>query len=104
MALNMDLMQMKENASKASALLKAISHESRLLILCLLLGEEMTVGQLAKYSNLSQSAFSQHLSVLRKEGLLQTRKEAQKVFYSLKDPAVKRILEVLYSIYCGKIL
>ena len=97
----MDLNQMKDNATKASALLKAISHESRLLILCLLLREEMTVGQLAEYSDLSQSAFSQHLSVLRREGLVKTRKEAQTVYYSLKDPAVTKILEALYSIYCG---
>ncbi|WP_150467003.1 ArsR/SmtB family transcription factor [Francisella sp. SYW-9] len=97
----MDLMQIKDNASKASSLLKAISHESRLLILCLLLRQEMTVGELAEYSDLSQSAFSQHLSVLRREGLVQTRKEAQTVFYSLKDPAVKKILEALYNIYCG---
>lgn len=92
---------MKDNASKASALLKAISHESRLLILCLLLRKEMTVGELAEYSDLSQSAFSQHLSVLRKEGLVKTRKEAQTVFYSLNDPSVKKILETLYEIYCG---
>jgi DNA-binding transcriptional ArsR family regulator len=97
----MDLMEIKDNASKAASLLKAISHESRLLILCLLLRQEMTVGELVEYSDLSQSAFSQHLSVLRKEGLVQTRKEAQTVFYSLKDPAVQKILEALYSIYCG---
>ncbi|ASG68360.1 transcriptional regulator [Francisella halioticida] len=96
----MDLMQMKDNASKASSLLKAISHESRLLILCLLLRKEMTVGELAEYSDLSQSAFSQHLSVLRSKGLVKTRKESQNVFYSVKDPAVKKILEALYSIYC----
>lgn len=96
----MDLMQMKDNASKASSLLKAISHESRLLILCLLLRKEMSVGELAEYSDLSQSAFSQHLSVLRKENLVQTRKESQTVYYSLKDPAVTKILEALYSIYC----
>ncbi|BCD91224.1 hypothetical protein fh0823_13630 [Francisella halioticida] len=98
--MSMDLMQMKDNASKASSLLKAISHESRLLILCLLLRKEMTVGELAEYSDLSQSAFSQHLSVLRSKGLVKTRKESQNVFYSVKDPAVKKILEALYSIYC----
>ncbi|QEO57380.1 MULTISPECIES: ArsR/SmtB family transcription factor [Francisella] len=97
----MDLIQMKDNASKASSLLRAISHESRLLILCLLLRHEMSVGQLAEFSDLSQSAFSQHLSVLRKEGLVKTRKESQTVFYSLNDPAVTKILEALYGIYCG---
>ena len=96
----MDLMQMKDNAKQATSLLKAISHESRLLILCLLLRKEMSVGELAEFSDLSQSAFSQHLSVLRKEGLVQTRKESQTVYYNIKDPAVKKILEALYSIYC----
>jgi ArsR family transcriptional regulator, virulence genes transcriptional regulator len=76
----MDLMQMKDNANRASSLLKAISHESRLLILCLLLRREMSVGELAEFSDLSQSAFSQHLSVLRKEGLVQTRKNHRQSF------------------------
>ncbi|AEE26755.1 Transcriptional regulator, ArsR family [Francisella hispaniensis] len=99
--MKMDLMQMKDNANKASSLLKAISHESRLLILCLLLRREMTVGELAEYSSLSQSAFSQHLSVLRNNGLVKCRKEAQNVYYSINDPSVTKILEALYSIYCG---
>ncbi|MBK2238544.1 ArsR/SmtB family transcription factor [Francisella philomiragia] len=97
----MDLIQMKDNASKASSLLKAISHESRLLILCLLLRKEMTVGELAEYSDLSQSAFSQHLSVLRNKGLVKCRKESQNVYYSIKDSSVIKILEALYGIYCG---
>lgn len=93
-------MQIKDNASKASSLLKAISHESRLLILCMLLKKEMTVGELAKHSDLSQSAFSQHLLVLKNNGLIKSRKESLNVYYSIKDPAVEKILQTLYSIYC----
>ncbi|GGG04331.1 MULTISPECIES: ArsR/SmtB family transcription factor [Cysteiniphilum] len=95
-----DLNVMHENAQKAANLLKAISHESRLMILCLLTQRELSVSELAEYSNLSQSAFSQHLSVLRKEKLVTTRKESQTVYYQLKDPNVKKIIDTLYEIYC----
>ncbi|AJC48674.1 winged helix-turn-helix transcriptional regulator [Allofrancisella guangzhouensis] len=97
----MDLVQMQKNASKAADMLKAISHKSRLLILCLLTKGEMSVGELAKYSDLSQSAFSQHLSILRKKGLVKVRKESQVCFYSIKDKGLVRILEALHSVYCG---
>lgn len=95
-----DLIVMRENAQKAAKLLKAISHESRLMILCLLTQGELSVGELAEYSSLSQSAFSQHLSVLRKEKLVSTRKEAQTVYYQLEDQNVKKIISTLYEIYC----
>ncbi|WP_440617348.1 ArsR/SmtB family transcription factor [Cysteiniphilum sp. 6C5] len=95
-----DLIVMRENAQKAAKLLKAISHESRLMILCLLTKGELSVGELAEYSNLSQSAFSQHLSVLRKQKLVTTRKEAQTVYYQLEDQNVKKIISTLYEIYC----
>ncbi len=97
-----DINDMQENAKQAADTLKALSHESRLLILCLLSQGEMSVGDLLKYSNLSQSAFSQHLAVLRKEGLVKTRKEAQSVYYTINDPNVLAILTVLHEIYCAK--
>ena len=91
---------MQRSAKKASQMLKAISHESRLLILCLLVNNEMSAGELAGYSDLSQSAFSQHLSVLRGKGLVQVRKESQTVYYSIKDKNIAKVLETLHSIYC----
>ncbi len=91
---------MRENAQKAASLIKAISHESRLMILCLLTQGELSVSELAEYSTLSQSAFSQHLSVLRKEKLVTTRKESQTVYYQLKDQNIKKIIDTLYEIYC----
>ena len=96
----MDIKEIQKNAAKASQMLKAISHESRLLILCLLVNNEMSVGELAEYSDLSQSAFSQHLSVLREKGLVKIRKESQTVYYSLKDENIKKVLATLHSIYC----
>jgi len=96
----MDIKDMQENAAKASQMLKAISHESRLLILCLLVNNEMSAGELAGYSDLSQSAFSQHLSVLREKDLVKIRKESQTVYYSIKDENIKKVLATLHSIYC----
>ncbi len=92
--------EMQQNAKKAALMLKALSHESRLLILCLLTQGEMCVSDLQEYSDLSQSAFSQHLSVLRREGLVKVRKESQTVYYSLLNQNVEKILKVLYEIYC----
>jgi DNA-binding transcriptional ArsR family regulator len=94
--------EMQQNAKKAALMLKALSHESRLLILCLLTQGEMCVSDLQEYSDLSQSAFSQHLSVLRKEDLVKIRKESQTVYYSILDKNVEKILKVLYEIYCPK--
>lgn len=93
--------EIEQNAKQASDMLKAISHEDRLKILCLLNQKEMSVSELLEHSNLSQSAFSQHLKVLRDKELVKTRKESQTVFYSIKDPSVNKILQTLYEIYCG---
>ncbi|APC97914.1 ArsR/SmtB family transcription factor [Francisella frigiditurris] len=89
-----------EHAKSASEMLKAISHEDRLIILCLLNQKEMTVGELLEHTNLSQSAFSQHLKVLREKSLVKTRKQSQTVYYSIKNHDVNRILESIYQIYC----
>ena len=90
---------MQEHATKASQMLKAISYESKLLILCLLVNNEMSAGELAGYSDLSQSAFSQNLSVLRVKGLVKIRRESQTVYYNIKDESITKILETLHFIY-----
>ncbi len=94
------MQDIQQNAKKASELLKAISHESRLIILCMLSQKEMSVGELQQYSELSQSAFSQHLKVLRDKEIVKTRKEAQTIYYSIKNENVLKILQSLYEIYC----
>lgn len=91
---------MEQNAREAAALLKALAHESRLMILCNLIGTEKTVTQLNQTVPLSQSALSQHLAKLRHQGLVTVRKEAQMVFYRLKSDKVSRLLSTLYDIYC----
>ncbi len=92
--------QMQSNAIEASELLKVIAHPERLLVVCQLSKGELGVGELAKLSSLSQSAFSQHLTVLRKHGIISARKESQSVFYSLSDERVTVIVESLYTIFC----
>ena len=93
--------QMQAHACEASGLLKAMGNEQRLLILCQLVGREANVGELLASSELSQSALSQHLSVLREAGMVQTRREGQSIFYSLPPGPVLRVMQTLHAIYCG---
>ena len=94
------LAEMQQHAQAAAALLKALSNENRLMILCTLITGEMSVGELNERVPLSQSALSQHLASLREAGLVITRKEAQTVYYSLLGDEAQKIIAVLQSIYC----
>jgi ArsR family transcriptional regulator len=87
-------------AGEAAALLRALAHEARLLVLCQLLEGEHSAGALQDASGLSQSALSQHLARLREEGLVATRREAQTIYYRITDPNVARVLDTLAQIYC----
>ncbi|KAF0145467.1 MAG: transcriptional regulator [Rhodospirillaceae bacterium] len=98
----MELERLQQNARRASALLKAMSNEHRLLILCQLLHEERSVGELERLIGLSQSALSQHLARLRRDSLVQTRRSAQTIYYSLAGNEASAIIETLYDLYCHK--
>ncbi|GAA4895542.1 metalloregulator ArsR/SmtB family transcription factor [Ferrimonas pelagia] len=98
---SLDIEQMAGNADSAARLLKSIANPHRLMLLCLLLKQEMTVSELNAMVPLSQSALSQHLAVLRKEGMVTTRKESLQVWYRLASPEVEAILATLYGIYCA---
>jgi len=91
---------MKLHAQAAAALLKALANENRLMILCTLMGGEMSVSDLNACIPLSQSALSQHLAGLREAGLVATRKESQTVFYRLEGTEATQVIAVLQSIYC----
>ena len=91
---------MQIHAQAAASLLKALANENRLMILCTLMGGEMSVGELNEKVPLSQSALSQHLASLRDAGLVSTRKEAQTVFYRLEGDEASKVIAVLQSIYC----
>ncbi|PJC85027.1 transcriptional regulator [Vibrio sp. HA2012] len=97
----MNLQDMEQNSAQAVALLKAMANERRLQILCLLHEQELSVGELCARLDLSQSALSQHLAWLRRDGLVNTRKEAQTVYYSLRSDEVKQMIHLLHSLYCS---
>tara|TARA_B110000503_G_scaffold47873_1_gene77887 strand:- start:11366 stop:11716 length:351 start_codon:yes stop_codon:yes gene_type:complete len=92
---------LKHNAKIAATMLKAIANESRLLILCNLEGKELSVTELNDHLELSQSALSQHLAVLRKGGLVNTRRESQTIYYSLSDGRSSKVINTLHGLYCS---
>jgi DNA-binding transcriptional ArsR family regulator len=98
--MNLDVDELKENAQRASELLKAMSNEKRLMILCYLAGGEKAVGEMEKLVGLSQSALSQHLARLRRDGLVKTRRSSQTIYYSLSGGEAAAIMETLHGIYC----
>ncbi len=91
---------LREHASEATRLLKALANESRLMILCKLAEGELSVGELNSHVPLSQSALSQHLALLRRDGLVQTRREAQTIYYTLVDGPAAQVIDLMHSIYC----
>ena len=96
----MDVEQVEENLETAVTLLKALSNEKRLMIMCALYKGELSVGKLEEIIGLSQSALSQHLARLRRDGLVNTRRVAQTIYYSLKNKEVEAILHTLHDLYC----
>ncbi len=95
------LQTIQDNALRASTLLKAMSNQHRLMILCQLVPGEKCVSDLEDIIGLSQSALSQHLARLRRDALVQTRREAQTIYYSLNGDEASAVIETLYSLYCG---
>ena len=93
--------EMKSHAQDAAQLLKALANESRLMILCSLVQSELNVSELNDQVDLSQSALSQHLASLRRENLVQTRRDAQTIYYSLQGSKAKEVIQVLQGIYCA---
>ena len=99
-----DIGELQVRAAEAATLLKAMSNEHRLLILCHLISEgELAVGALVDRVGLSQSALSQHLAKLRDEGLVSFRRESQTLFYCVADARAARLLEVLRDLFCTEL-
>lgn len=97
----MKMRTLSEHSSSAAALLSAMANPKRLLILCNLVNGEVPVGVLATQVGLSQSALSQHLSKLRAQKLVKTRRDAQTIYYSSNASQVLTLLDALDSIYGG---
>jgi DNA-binding transcriptional ArsR family regulator len=91
---------MRSHAAEAARLLKALGNEKRLMVLCLLARGERSVGDLNAQVDLSQSALSQHLAVLRHDGLVRARRETQTIYYSLAPGPAQRVIATLHDIYC----
>ncbi|MEN8838671.1 MAG: metalloregulator ArsR/SmtB family transcription factor [Celeribacter marinus] len=96
-----DMDMIMRNACDASQLLKALSHEGRLMILCHLVTGEKSVTELEELLSARQAAVSQQLARLRLEGLVTPRRDGKAIYYSLTDERPKRILEVIYEMFCA---
>ena len=95
-----DLSLFEASAGRAATLLRLLANEKRLMILCQLADGELAVGDIQSRVGLSQSALSQHLALLRAEGIVATRREGQAIFYRLDDPAAMRVIETLAELFC----
>ena len=97
--MNIDVMEAA--ADSASDLLKALANRHRLLIVCQLIDGERSVGDLAEFLGLRDSTVSQHLALLRKDGLVSARRDAQTIYYSIASEPAREILTALYRVYCA---
>lgn len=91
---------MREMAPRVSELMKVLSNEHRLMILCQLVERERSVNELAKLLGMRQATLSQHLALLRRNGIVATRREAQSIYYSLARRDVRALMGFLYQTYC----
>lgn len=91
-----------ENAGQASEFLKALSHETRLIILCLLMDGEKSVTEIEQLLKLRQPAVSQQLARLRADDLVETRRDGKSIYYSLARPEVRGVIEALHAAFCDQ--
>jgi len=97
-----DPARLRTAAADAVAALKILGNEDRLLLMCQLSQGQMCVSDLEEALAIRQPTLSQQLGVLRNEGVVSTRRDGKRIFYSVADPKVLRVLEVLYELYCPK--
>ena len=97
-----ELDSMVENAKRATIFLKALSHESRLMILCILAESEKSVSQLEKILDLRQPTVSQQLARLRADGLVSTRRDGKTVYYKLASEDARIVIGAIYEVFCKK--
>jgi ArsR family transcriptional regulator len=96
----LDIAMMRAAAGEATALLRALANEDRLLLLCQLVHGEKSVGELEEALGIRQPTLSQQLGVLRTEKLVSTRREGKRIYYAVSDPNVAAVLATLYQLYC----
>ena len=99
---SLDIARLRTAAQGATALLRALANEDRLLILCQLTQGEMSVGELEAQLDIRQPTLSQQLAVLRAEALVTTRRDGKRIYYAVADGAVLAVLACLYDQFCPK--
>lgn len=99
--LSPELTRMMKNARRASDFLKALAHENRLLLLCLLSERERSVTELEELLSLRQTTVSQQLARLRLDGLVTTRRDGKTIYYSLADTSTLKFVKVIYEMFCS---
>lgn len=97
-----DIAQMRDAARQATNILRLLANEDRLLLLCQLTHGERSVSELEEALDIRQPTLSQQLGVLRNEGLVNTRRDGKRMFYSVADPNVLQLLGFLYKLYCPR--
>ena len=98
----LDVLALRQAAGEAVAALKALGNPERLLLLCQMSQGEISVGDLETELGIHQPTLSQQLGVLRREGMVATRREGKKVFYSVADARLLALLRTLYTLYCPR--
>jgi len=93
---------LRRRADEAASLMRALGNPDRLLLLCELSQEELSVSDLAERTGIVQPTLSQQLTVLREEGLVATRRDGKRIHYSIADPRAMALLKTLYRLYCRK--
>ncbi|UTH75812.1 helix-turn-helix transcriptional regulator [Chromobacterium sp. IIBBL 290-4] len=99
---SLSLADMRQAASQACGMLRALANEDRLLLLCQLSQGEKSVGELEEMVGIRQPSLSQQLGVLRNEGLVATRRDGKRIIYSVADPKALAVLTALHQLYCPK--
>jgi DNA-binding transcriptional ArsR family regulator len=99
--MNIDTETMRNAAGQASDLLKALANPHRLMIVCQLIEGPRSVGQLAEFLGIRDSTVSQHLGLLRRDGLLSATRDGQTIWYAISSPQAKALLLTLYALYCA---
>jgi DNA-binding transcriptional ArsR family regulator len=97
---DLDIDEIIASAREASEFLKALSHEARLVILCLLVEGEKSVSEIEQLLSLRQPAVSQQLARLRSDNLLETRRDGKNIYYSLARPEVREVFAALHDAFC----
>ncbi|MCZ7660584.1 MAG: metalloregulator ArsR/SmtB family transcription factor [Xanthobacteraceae bacterium] len=99
--MKMNVQDMQAAADQASALLKALANRHRLLIICQLIERERSVGELADLLKIRDSTVSQHLALLRRDGLVSARRDGQTIWYAIGSAPARELVQSLYASYCG---